>query len=158
MRAQRVFWSCSVLSTTGRSLRGSCACALARLCVRSASAAAFGAHLAMYRIHSAVKNVIPKIQVPFFLRRERDQSLSEVGPPMLRAATTPKKKTFPNHFNIEWQVSLNDLFFPSMMKPDCLCFVGLGINIFHRGRQNQGICSSVATGDLGNWCAFGSSI
>ena len=75
MRARKVFCFCSVLSATGRSLKGSCACALARVCVRSASAAAFGAHLAMYRIH----------------------------------------------------------------------------------RQNHGICSSVATGALGKWCAFGSS-
>ena len=42
--------------------------ALARSSVRLVSVAALRAHLVTYRIHSAVKNVIPKIQVPFLLQ------------------------------------------------------------------------------------------
>ena len=50
---------------------------------RSVSAAACRAHLATYRIHSAVKNVIPKILVPrSFLRSGKRQSSSAVGSSM----------------------------------------------------------------------------
>ena len=50
-------------------------------------AAACRAHLATYRIHSAVKNVIPKIQVPrSFLKRGKHQSSSAVGSSMTPAA------------------------------------------------------------------------
>ena len=50
---------------------------------RSVSTAACRAHLATYRIHSAVKNVIPKIPVPrSFLKSGKHQSSSAVGSSM----------------------------------------------------------------------------
>ena len=109
--------------------------------------------------YSAVKNAIPKIQVPFFPKHGRVQSLSEVCPSMLPAARTPKTKSVPDHFNIEGQASLNDLCW-AQRENRLPLFVGLGTNIFHRGRQNHGMCSSVATGVLGNlkcrWSVSGS--
>ena len=65
----------------------------------------------------------------------------------------------PDHFNIEGQASLNDLF-PTHFENRLPLFVGLGVNIIHRGGQNHGMCSSVATGVLGNlkclWSVSGS--
>ena len=91
---------------------------------RSVSTAACRAHLATYRIHSAVKNVIPNIQVPFcFPTAGRVQSLSEVCLSMLPAARTPKSKSVPGHFNIEGQASLNDLSFQPILKIGCLCLL-----------------------------------
>ena len=59
----------------------------ARSSVLSVSAAALRAHLDMYRIHSAVKNVIPKIPVPrSFLKSGKHQSSSAVGSSMTPAA------------------------------------------------------------------------
>ena len=56
-------------------------------CKLIVSAAACRAHLATYRIHSAVKNVIPKIQVPrVFLKCAKHQSSSAVGSSMTPAA------------------------------------------------------------------------
>ena len=93
----------------------------------------------------------------FFPTSGRVQSLSEVCLSMLPAARTPKTKSMPEHFNIEGQASLNDLC-RAQFENRLPLFVGLGINIFHRGRQNHGMCASVATGALGNRSDIGSSI
>ena len=109
---------------------GSFTCALARSSVRLVSVAALRAHLITYRIHSAVKNVIPQIQ--FFPDNGRVQSLSEVCLSMLPAARTPKTKSMPDHFNIEGQASLNDLL-PARFESRLPLFVSLRENNFHRG-------------------------
>ena len=57
----------SVPQHAQQKFEGSFTCALARSSVRLVSVAALRAHLVTYRIHSAVKNVIPKIPVPRFV-------------------------------------------------------------------------------------------
>ena len=101
--------------------------------------------------------LFPRSKFLLFPNSGRDRSLSEVRLTMLPAATMPETRNFSGHFNIEGQVSLNDLSLQLLIIRLLLVFV-LGINIFHRGRQNHVMCSSVAMGGSGNRCAFGSSI